>query len=117
MPYRTIAVSDTAEADPATHRPWAVVKPGQVMFAADFPLYDEQGAPLPLYTDPEARTAPRVRIDSAGFWAGLYGGQWTPPQRLTHDLAGERTPAESAAEYDRIVWLACWTAGNTFITP
>lgn len=113
MRHQTIAVSKAAEQDETHHRYWAVIKPGQIMYAVDWPINDAAGNPIPLYNDAAAKDAPEVRIDSAGFWAGLYGGQWTPPQHLEATLAGPLSPAESAALYDAIAWVVCWTAATT----
>ena len=120
MPYSTIAVSDEAAAPGSpTHRYWAVLKPGQVMFAADWDLPDPDGdGMMPVYNDPEAATARVVRIDSAGYWAGLYGGTIAPPKKLEATLQeGALNPEQSAALYDAIVWLVAWTSATTFRTP
>lgn len=115
MPYPTIAVSDEAAATPATHRYWAVLKPGQTMYAVDWDINDANGNRIPLYNEAEATTSREVRIDSPGFWAGLYAGLWTPPKKQEATLAGKLTPQESADLWDQMVWLNTWTAGSAFI--
>lgn len=111
MPYPTIAVSDGAAADPNLRRPWAVLKPGQVLWLSDAPL-----TPLPRYDEPAAATAPEAWMPSQPWWDGLYAGLYLPVRKLDTTLDGPLTPVGSTQLFDRVITSVRGSFATTFPT-
>lgn len=109
MPYPTIAVNDGAAATEGLHRPWAVLKPGQVVWLSNVPL-----DPLPRYDSPEAANAREVWMPGQPYWDGLYAGLYQAPKKFTHTLDGELTPVASTQMFDRVIASVRGSFATTF---